>query len=71
MLFVGRGGRRCVVGDEFAIWHKLHESDIIFTYISYKIIIGSIFIGIFMNIEDFQRKYRQYLPINHEYFLFL
>ena len=22
-------------------------------------------------IEDFQRKYRQYLPINHENFLFL
>ena len=48
MLFVGRGGRRCVVSDEFAIWHKLHESDIIFTYISYKIIIGSTFIGILL-----------------------
>lgn len=48
MLFVGRGGRRCVVGDEFAIWHKLRESDIIFTYISYKIIIGSTFIGILL-----------------------
>ena len=44
----GCGGQRCVVGDEFAIWHKLHESDIIFTYISYKIIIGSTFIGILL-----------------------
>lgn len=44
-----RGGeRRCVIDDEFAIWHKLHESDIIFTYISYKIIIGSTFIGILL-----------------------
>ena len=42
------GEQRCVVGDEFAIWHKLHESDIIFTYISYKIIIGSTFIGILL-----------------------
>ena len=38
----------CVVDDEVAIWHKLHESDIIFTYISYKIIIGSTFIGILL-----------------------
>lgn len=44
----GCGGQRCVVGDEFAIWHKLHESDIIFTYISYKIIIGSTFIDILL-----------------------
>lgn len=42
------GERRCVIDDEFAIWHKLHESDIIFTYISYKIIIGSTFIGILL-----------------------
>lgn len=44
----GCGGRRCVIDDEFAIWHNLRESDIIFTYISYKIIIGSTFIGILL-----------------------
>ena len=42
------GGRRCVIDDEFAIWHKLHESDIIFTYISYKIVFISMFIGIIL-----------------------
>lgn len=31
-----------------AIWHNLRESAIILTYISYKIIIGSIFIGILL-----------------------
>ena len=34
------------IDDEFAIWHKLHESDIIFTHISYKIVFISMFIGI-------------------------
>ena len=41
------------------------------TYISYKIIIGSIFIGIFMNIEAFQKKYFQFVPIRHKIFVFL
>lgn len=36
------------IDDEFAIWHKLHESDIIFTYISYKIVFISMFIGIIL-----------------------
>lgn len=44
------GVRWAAVGidDEFAIWHKLHESDIIFTYISYKIVFISMFIGIIL-----------------------
>lgn len=36
------------IDDEFAIWHKLHESDIIFTHISYKIVFISMFIGIIL-----------------------
>ncbi len=44
----GCGGRRCVFDDEFAIWHKLRESAIIFTCISYKTIFISRFIGIIL-----------------------
>ena len=45
------------IDDEFAIWHKLHESDIIFTHISYKIVFISMFIGIILL---FGIKYHEY-----------
>ena len=45
MLYCGAG---CIVDDEVAIWHKLRESGIIFTWISYKIVFISMFIGIIL-----------------------
>ena len=57
MLYCGGGGQRCVVDDEFAIWHKLRESAIMFICISYKIVFISMFIGIFLLSEI---KYHEY-----------